>query len=83
MRLRLVHTLLLFLLAAALLAVLAMAAVTTWNLQSGFADYLEARDVERLDQFTALVVELADNAGGMAALRERSPRMRELLDEFA
>jgi two-component system, OmpR family, sensor histidine kinase BaeS len=83
MRLRLVHTLLLFLLAAALVAVAAMATVTTWNLQSGFADYLEARDVERLDEFAALAAELAEKAGGIAALRERSPRMRELLDEFA
>ena len=36
MRLRLVHTLSLLRLSAVLLAVLAMGAVTAWNLESGF-----------------------------------------------
>jgi two-component system, OmpR family, sensor histidine kinase BaeS len=82
MRLRLVHTLSLLLLSAVLLAVLAMGAVTAWNLKSGFADYLAARDVERLEQFATLVSEAAAQAGGMGALLgERD--MRSLLDEFA
>jgi hypothetical protein len=48
MRLRLVHTLSLLLLSAVLLAVVGMAGVTAWNLGHGFADYLAARDIERL-----------------------------------
>lgn len=82
MRLRLVHTLSLLLLTAVLLAVLAMGAVTAWNLKSGFADYLAARDVERLEQFAALVSEAAEEAGGVEAL-QRTRDMRSLLDEFA
>jgi hypothetical protein len=58
MRLRLVHTLSLILVVTVLLAVLAMGAVTAWNLKSGFTDYLAARDVERLEQFAALTSEI-------------------------
>ena len=78
MHLRLVHTLSLLLLSAVLLAVLAMGAVTAWNLKSGFADYLEARDVERLEQFAALVSEVAAQAGSLAALEQRTD-MHDLL----
>jgi two-component system sensor histidine kinase BaeS len=83
MRLRLVHTLSLLLLSAVLLAVLAMGAVTAWNLQNGFADYLAARDAERLEQFAALVAKAAAEAGGIAALQQRRLDMRSLLEEFA
>jgi two-component system, OmpR family, sensor histidine kinase BaeS len=83
MRLRLVHTLSLLLLSAVLMAVLAMAGVMAWNLKNGFADYLVARDVERLEKFAVLAAQLIEQSGGLAALRERSPNMRELLDEFA
>lgn len=54
MRLRLVHTLSLLRLSAVLLAVLAMGAVTAWNLESGFEDCLEGRDIERLDALELL-----------------------------
>jgi two-component system, OmpR family, sensor histidine kinase BaeS len=83
MRLRLVHTLSLLLISAVLIAVLAMGALTAWNLQNGFADYLQARDAERLEKFAALVAEAAEQAGGIEALRQRSPNLRELLDQFA
>ncbi len=83
MRLRLIHTLALLLLSAVLLAVLAMGAVMAWNLKSGFADYLASRDVERLEQFAVLSAELIEQAGSLAALRQRSPDMRELLDLYA
>jgi two-component system sensor histidine kinase BaeS len=72
MHLRFVHTLSLLLLSAVLLAVLAMGAVAAWNLNSGFADYLEARDAERLEQFAALVTELAAQAGSLTALEQRT-----------
>jgi two-component system, OmpR family, sensor histidine kinase BaeS len=82
MRLRLVHTLSLLLLSAVLLAVLAMGVVMAWNLKNGFGHYLEARDVERLEQFAALVTEVAAQAGGITALQQRMD-MRDLLDQFA
>jgi two-component system, OmpR family, sensor histidine kinase BaeS len=59
-----------------------MGGVMAWSLKSGFADYLEARDIERLEQFAALVTEVAGQAGGIAALQQRTD-MRELLDQFA
>jgi two-component system sensor histidine kinase BaeS len=83
MRLRLVHKLSLLLLAAVFVAVLALGSVLAWNLRKGFADYLEARDLDRLEQFTALVAENAREAGGFDALTERHVGMRELLYEFA
>jgi two-component system, OmpR family, sensor histidine kinase BaeS len=83
MRLRLVHTLSLLLLAAVLLAVLAMGAVMAWNLRKGFADYLAARDAERLVQFADMVGELAEQAGGLAALQRQDQAMHRLLDQFA
>lgn len=83
MRLRLVHTLSLLLVSAVLLAVLAMAGVMAWNLRNGFADYLAARDIERLEQFAALVTEMAEKAGGAEALRDQGLGMRDLLDEHA
>jgi two-component system, OmpR family, sensor histidine kinase BaeS len=83
MRLRLVHTLSLLLLSAVLIAVLLMGTVMAWNLRNGFADYLEARDAERLEKFAALVADAAEQAGGIAALRQRTPDLRELLGQFA
>jgi two-component system, OmpR family, sensor histidine kinase BaeS len=83
MRLRVVHTLSLLLLSAVLLAVLAMAAVTAWNLRNGFADYLAARDIERLEQFADLVAQAAEQAGGASALQQQRLSMRVLLDRFA
>lgn len=82
-RLRLVHALSLMLLAAVLLAVLAMGGVMAWNLRHGFADYLGARDVERLEQFAALVGERAEQAGGADALRSGRLDMIELQREHA
>ncbi len=82
MRLRLVHTLTLLLLSAVLLAVLAMGGVMAWNLRNGFADFMESRDVERLEQFAALVTEAAAEAGSLSALRQNT-RMHDLLDRYA
>lgn len=82
MRLRLVHTLTLLLLSAVLLAVLAMGGVMAWNLRNGFADFMESRDVEQLEQFAALVTEAAGEAGSLSALRQNT-RMHDLLDRYA
>jgi len=68
MRLRLVHTLSLMLIAAVLLAVLGIGLATAWNLRNGFSDYIAARDAERLEQFAQLVAQAVDEAGGIQAL---------------
>jgi two-component system sensor histidine kinase BaeS len=83
MRLRLVHTLSLLLLAVILAAVLAFGGLLAWNLRSGFNDYLSARDTERLEQFATLIAEHAQGSGGLAALGTGAFDLRELLQEFA
>ena len=82
MRIRLVHTQAILLLSAVLMAVLAMGALSAWNLRNGFSDYLFTRDIERLEQFAVLVSENVDQAGSMAALESRGVGLPELLHEF-
>lgn len=82
MRIRLVHTQALLLLSAVLMAVLAMGALSAWNLRNGFTDYLATRDVERLEQFALLVSENAERAGGIAALEAKGVGLAELFREF-
>ena len=82
MRLRLVHTLSLLLLSAVLLAVLAMGALSAWNLRNGFSDYLATRDVERLEQFAGLVSENAEQAGGIDAMESKGIGLSELFHQF-
>jgi two-component system sensor histidine kinase BaeS len=83
MRLRLVHTLSLWLLGAVGLAVAAMGLMMAWNLGRGFADFVAAREAERLEQFAVLAAQTIEKAGGVEALRERRGAMRELLEAFA
>ena len=82
MRIRLVHTQALLLLSAVLMAVLAMGALSAWNLRNGFSDYLATRDVERLAQFALLVSENAERAGGIASLEAKGIGLQELFREF-
>jgi len=82
MRIRLVHTQALLLLSAVLMAVLAMGALSAWNLRNGFSDYLATRDVERLEQFALLVSENAERAGGIASLEATGIGLQELFREF-
>ena len=83
MRLRLVHKLSLLLLSVVALAVVAMGAIMAWNLRNGFADYLAARDLERLEQFVAVVERRIVQSGGMEAIQQRRLDMRDLLREFS
>jgi two-component system sensor histidine kinase BaeS len=83
MGLRIVHKLSLLLLATVFFSVLGLGGMLAWNLRNGFAEYLAARDLERLEQFAALVAQSVDRAGGIGALSERRLDMRELLREFA
>lgn len=70
MRIRLIHTLALWLLATVGVSVLAMGGVTAWNLREGFSAYLQARDIERLDKFVELIVLRLDQAGSTEGLPE-------------
>ena len=82
MRIRLVHTQALLLIAAVLTAVFAMGALSAWNLRNGFSDYLATRDVERLEQFALLVAENAEQAGGIALLQANGIGLPELFHQF-
>ncbi len=82
MRLRLVHTLSLTLLAFTGLAVLALGGLTALNLRNGFGDYLAARDVLQLERFVAIVEAAALRQGGAAALQQGRLEMRALMDEL-
>lgn len=82
MRIRLVHTQALLLLSAVLIAVLAMGALSAWNLRNGFSDFLASRDVERLEQFALLVSDNAEQAGGIDALEASGVGLLELFHQF-
>jgi two-component system sensor histidine kinase BaeS len=83
LRLRLVHTLSLWLLAAVATSVLAMGSVTAWNLGQGFSAYLQARDLERLDKFVAQLTAKLESAGGLQALQRQRVDWSSLLHELA
>jgi two-component system sensor histidine kinase BaeS len=83
MRLRLVHTLSLWLLAAVATSVLAMGSVTAWNLGQGFSAYLRARDLERLDKFAAQITAKLEAAGGLQALQRQEIDWSALLHDLA
>lgn len=83
MRLCLVHTLSLWLLGAVASSVLAMGGITAWNLGQGFSDYLQARDLERLDRFSAQLVSKLQAAGGLQALSSREVDWPSVLHELA
>ncbi len=83
MRLRLVHTLSLWLLAAVGASVLAMGGVSAWNLREGFSSYLQARDLERLDKFVMIVTDSVRESGGISALQDRRLTMPMLLSTLA
>jgi two-component system sensor histidine kinase BaeS len=65
------------------LAVVAMGLMMAWNLGRGFADFVTAREAERLDQFALLAAQTIEKAGGVEALRGRRGATRELFDAFA
>ena len=82
MRIRLAHTQALVLLSAVLLTLLCTVALTAWNLRHGFSEFLAVRDVERLEQFAALVSEQAAQAGGLDALAAQDDGFQQLLRAF-
>lgn len=82
MRLRLVHTLSLTLLAFTGVAVLALGGLTAWHLRDGFGEYLAARDVQHFERFVGIVEARLARAGGAAELLAGRMDMRALLDEL-
>lgn len=83
MRLRLVHTLSLMLLAAVGFSVAAMGGVGAWHLRQGFSAYVQARDVERLDTFVAVTATRLATDGGVDALLDRRITVPMLLADLA
>ncbi len=83
MKLRLVHTLSILLVAVISVAVLSFGLLLAWNLRSGFNAYLSSRDQERLGQFAALLGADLERAGGVAALTDGRIDMHAVLDDFA
>jgi two-component system sensor histidine kinase BaeS len=69
MKLKLFHKLFLLVAVTALVASLAMATVMAWNLNRGFADYLDARDAETLDAYVDLISQKLAEQGGVKALK--------------
>lgn len=82
MRIRLVHTQSLLLIAAVLLTVLSMGALNAWNLRNGFSEFLAARDTDRLEQFATLVSQNAEDAGSMTALKAKGLGIHDLFRQF-
>jgi two-component system, OmpR family, sensor histidine kinase BaeS len=81
-RLSIAHQLSLLIAAAVALAVLSVGALTVWNLNSGFRDYLQSRDEEQLIRLTRLVEQRAAADPSMDWLRGNREAMRALMDEF-
>lgn len=69
LRLRLAHKLFLLLATAIGLALLAMGALSVYNLRSGFVDYVNTTDLARLDPLVQALDQRADATQGFAGLR--------------
>lgn len=81
-RLRIAHQLSLLIAATVFLAVLAVGALSVWNLRTGFSAYLALRDEEQLTRLVKLVERYAQADPTMGWLRRDHEAMRELMDEF-
>jgi two-component system sensor histidine kinase BaeS len=81
-RLRIATQLSLLLTVAVALAVLAVGALSVWNLRSGFIDYLRVRDDEQFTRFVQVVERRAAADPSMAWLRDDREAMRDLMDTF-
>jgi len=81
-RLRIATQLSLLLTVAVALAVLAVGALSVWNLRSGFIDYLRARDDAQFTRFVQVVERRAATDPSMGWLRDDREAMRDLVDEF-
>jgi two-component system sensor histidine kinase BaeS len=82
MRLKLVHQLSLLLAGAALLAVVAVSLVVSWNLRTGFTDYLRAKDAAQLDRLAQIIKARSSADPELTWLRGSRESMESLLTEF-
>jgi len=82
MHLRLSHKLFLLLLAPLVAALLALSAVTAFDLRSGFTDYLRQRDVRQTEYFADLAAAAIVRAGGVDALRADPATVPRLLAQM-
>jgi two-component system sensor histidine kinase BaeS len=83
MRLRLVHTLALTLLAFASVAVFALGGLTAWQLRHGFGEYLSARDVQHFERFVGVVEARLARGGGSAELLTGRMDLHGVLEELS
>ena len=83
MRIRLVHTLALWFLAAVGVSVLAMGVWVSWHLGQGFTAYLLARDVARLELLAEVVADNLRQAGGVGALHDGRLHLQHMLRDMA
>ena len=82
MRLRLVHTLSLTLLAFTGVAVLALGGLTAWHLRNGFGEYLAARDVQHFERFVGILEARLVQEGGVSELLMGRIDLRSVLEEL-
>ena len=82
MRLRLVHTLSLTLLAFTGVAVLALGGLTAWHLRNGFGEYLAARDVQHFERFVGILEARLSSEVGVSELMLGRMDLRSVLEEL-
>jgi two-component system sensor histidine kinase BaeS len=82
MRLRLVHTLSLTLLAFTGVAVLALGGLTAWQLRNGFGEYLAARDAQHFERFILVLEKRIARSGGTDELLAGRMDLRSLVEEL-
>jgi two-component system, OmpR family, sensor histidine kinase BaeS len=80
--LRIAPQLSLFISAVVVLAVLAVGTLSVVNLQSGFKDYLQARDDEQLVRLVALLERRSQDDPQLQWLRQDPEALRNVMDEF-
>ncbi len=79
---RILHQLSLLLAAAVLLAVALVSAAVAWNLRTGFADYVHARDEAELGRLAQRVEQLYAADPQLQTLRSDRSAMRRLVDSL-
>jgi hypothetical protein len=82
MRLRLVHTLSLILLAFSGVAVIAMGGLTAWQLRHGFSDHLVGRDVQHFQRFVDILEARLTRDKSVSELLAGRMDLRGVLDEL-
>lgn len=82
MQIRIAHQLALLISGCVVIAVLAVGAISIWNLSSGFQDYLQLRDQDQLDRLVLRIRQRATAEPSLDWLRNNRNVMQELTDGF-